>query len=90
MPLLDSRYDEHKVWRPRGTPYAEAKKRYNFQTGTCSSADAIMMGLALEDAVRNFQEEFGRLPARQRMIIEVVSSSTSITATVYELPEDKT
>lgn len=91
MPVLNSKYSNVKVYRPKGTKYAEGSATIEGDGRT--RVDFLVMKLrvmaverALERAYNRFREEFGRLPD-QHSIIEADQSHDKMTVTVYELPD---
>jgi hypothetical protein len=80
MPILKSRYDHTKVYRPTGTKYAEG-------TSTRSNSNVPLPFVrAIDEALEEFSKEFGDFPAPERSVVEVTFSVSTVTATVLELP----
>jgi hypothetical protein len=83
MPRLKTRYDNVKVWRPHGTPYAEGEPT---DWVFIDPMDVHAVELAVNRAVIAFRREFGRFPRRGALVVEVVGTTAGCRAVVYELP----
>lgn len=81
MPILHNKYNYVKIYRPSGTRYAKG-----------SSDDKLLIGVidAIEDAIDNFTVEFGRAPDNDTCVIEVVCTSVTTAATIFEIPDEDT
>lgn len=87
MPRLNGRYDHAKVYRPRGTKFAEGEAGYFLKSGGHLSETTFVIGEAFRLALLAFYEEFGDIPDRERMVVEAVYDSRGVKMTVYELPK---
>lgn len=73
MPVLHSRHDHVKVYRPSGALYANGR--------------AMELRAAMDKAWYNFVAEFGRMPVQERTVAEVIGVTAAWDVTVFELPE---
>lgn len=78
MPVLNSRHDYTKVYRPKGTLFSQ---------GEADGEELRSIIDAIKEAIDNFAKEFGRAPEQERAIVEVVFGTFNCVATVFEIPE---
>lgn len=85
MPVLKSRHPNAKVWRPRGTRYAQQR---TFVEHDDFPFVERAIQTAVEGAMLKFVEEFGRRPDLERIVIEVVGATALVDVTIFELPKE--
>jgi len=81
MPTLRGRYDHTKVWRPAGMLFAAGEADLA-ESPCCTTHRAVARALG------EFEREFERRPAAERLVVEVVFNSATVVATAFELPEE--
>lgn len=81
MPVLKSRYENVKVWRPDGTLYAEGKCEFSANHWIFAASND-----AMQKAFTAFYDEFNRSPEPGQIVIEVCVGLSCVIATLYELP----
>ena len=74
MPILKTRHNFTKVYRPNGARYAHGK--------TCDDATAAVIS-----AMDAWEKEFGPIPRPNEMFIEVLGVTGGWAATIFELKE---
>jgi len=82
MPIWRNRNkgDHVKVFRPDDSLTAEFRAPVNSDADAGTAAVYALMG-----AIESFRSEHGRMPEREKMVIELCGGTFSITCTVFEL-----
>lgn len=92
MPILNRKYNHRKVWRPQGAPYADGASTWPLSPEVMDhSTVAVTWGIetAVNGAIRAFEQEFGRPPRYEIMVIEVATTHRGATARVFEIDPDE-
>lgn len=93
MPILNGKYHYRKVWRPPGAMYADGASNWPLSPQVMDhSSVAVSWGIetAVNGAIRAFEQEFGRPPRYEMMVIEVATGGRGATARVFEIDPDGT
>lgn len=87
MPYLKGKHKHRKVYRPPGTPYAEAKEKWPLMSRPFHAANYLAVEMATRHALEAFIAEFKRLPDHEFTVVEVACDSFGAHATVFEIKE---
>lgn len=92
MPITEGRYDNVKVYRPSGTPFAKgtADGLPAWGDPEFPAVTEIVVSYAVRNALRAFHREFERPVNAELLVVEVACDSSGAKATVFEIkdPED--